>query len=115
MSEPVTLNAEQFAKLMATFNAAAMTMATTLAGMAQTLADATAAQQRTPTLTGLLIHMDPKAAGKLAAPGYLRPLGAYKSFNWDSINADVIAFDKDGATEVEHNGQAYRRYASRRG
>jgi len=42
----------------------------------------------------------------------MRPLAAYATFEWNSIDAHVIAFDRHGATEVEHNSVAYRRYRS---
>lgn len=84
-----------------------------LAMVLTALSDQTAAMNRmADALTGILLHLNPKAAAKMAAPGYMRPLAAYASFDWRSIDADVIAFDRHGATEVEHNGVAYRRYRS---
>lgn len=84
-----------------------------LALLLTAMGDQTAAMNRmADALTGILLHVDPKQAAKFAAPGYMRPLAAYASFDWNSIDAHVIAFDRHGATEVEHNGVAYRRYRS---
>lgn len=84
-----------------------------LALLLTAMSDQTAATNRmADALTGILLHLDPKQAAKFAAPGYMRPLAAYASFDWNSIDAHVIAFDRHGATEVEHNGVAYRRYRS---
>ena len=63
-------------------------------------------------LAGILLHLDPKQAAKFAGPGFQRPLAAYATFDWNSIDAHVISFDRHGATEVEHNGVSYRRYRS---
>lgn len=84
-----------------------------LAMLLTCMSDQTAAMNRmADALTGILLHLDPKQAAKFAAPGYMRPLLAYATFDWNSIDAHVIAFDRSGATEVEHNGVAYRRYRS---
>ena len=84
-----------------------------LAMLLTAMSDQTAAMNRmADAIAGILLHLDPKQAAKFAAPGYLRPLAAYASFDWNSIDAHVIAFDRHGATEVEHNGVAYRRYRS---
>jgi len=77
------------------------------------MSDQTTAMNRiADAMTGILVHLDPKQAAKFAAPGYMRPLAAYASFDWNSIDGHVITFDRHGATEVEHNGVAYRRYRS---
>ena len=84
-----------------------------LALLLTAMSDQTAAMNRmADAMTGILLHLDPKQAAKFAAPGYMRPLAAYASFDWNSIDAHVIAFDRHGATEVEYNGVAYRRYRS---
>jgi DdrB-like protein len=43
------------------------------------------------------------------APNYRRPLSDYRDFDWASIGAIVLKEDKDGATEVEWNGQVFTR------
>lgn len=84
-----------------------------LAMLLTAMSDQTVAMNRmADAMTGILLHLDPKQAAKFAAPGYMRPLLAYATFDWNSIDAHVIAFDRSGATEVEHNGVAYRRYRS---
>lgn len=84
-----------------------------LALLLTAMSDQTAAMNRmADAMTGILLHLDPKQAAKFAAPGYQRPLAAYATFDWNSIDATVIGFDRHGATEVEHNGVAYRRYRS---
>jgi len=84
-----------------------------LAMLLTAMSDQTAAMNRmADAMAGILFHLDPKQAAKFAAPGYMRPLAAYATFDWSSIDAPVIAFDRHGATEVEHNGVAYRRYRS---
>lgn len=86
---------------------------TQLAMLLTAMSDQTTAMNRmADAMAGILLHLDPKQAAKFAAPGYMRPLAAYASFDWNSIDATVIAFDRHGATEVEHNGVAYRRYRS---
>lgn len=86
---------------------------TQLAMVLTAMSDQTVAMNRmADAMTGILLHLDPKQAAKFAAPGYMRPLAAYATFEWNSIDAHVIAFDRHGATEVEHNGVAYRRYRS---
>lgn len=57
-------------------------------------------------------HIAPDQAKRLYAPNYMRPLRDYAAFDWTSIGATVTAIDKHGATEVEHNGHAYKRYRS---
>lgn len=110
----VTLTDEQFTQLLNRIEGMAHALATSMAGTAQGVADVAAALNRqADVITGILLHLDPKNAGKYSAPGYQRPLGAYKNFNWASIDADVITSDDYGPSEVEHNGQAYRRYNSR--
>lgn len=84
-----------------------------LAMLLTAMSDQTAAMNRmADAMVGILLHLDPKQAAKFAAPGYQRPLAAYATFDWNSIDATVIGFDRHGATEVEHNGVAYRRYRS---
>lgn len=77
------------------------------------MADQTAALNRMADLMfGFLLHFAPEQARKLGAPNYQRRLEEYASFDWSSIGATVVALDKDGATEVEQNGNVYRRYRS---
>lgn len=73
---------------------------------------ASATNRLADAVTIIARHVDPEAAKKLDAPSYQRPLKAYATFDWSSINADVIAFDRHGATEVEHNGNTYTRRRS---
>lgn len=84
-----------------------------LALLLTAMSDQTAAMNRmADAMQGILLHLDPKQAAKFAAPGYLRPLAAYASFDWNSIDARLISWDRHGATEVEYNGVAFRRYRS---
>jgi hypothetical protein len=48
------------------------------------------------------------------APNLLRPLADYAGFDWEHHipGCVIIAQDRDGATEVEHDGRVYRRYRS---
>ena len=43
------------------------------------------------------------------APNYSRPLADYPSFDWDSIGAEVVAYDTIGPTQVEWGGQVWTR------
>jgi DdrB-like protein len=42
-------------------------------------------------------------------PNYRRPLSDYQDFDWASIGAIVLKEDRDGATDVEWNGQVFTR------
>ena len=52
-------------------------------------------------------HEQPNAHA--SALNLRRPLRAYPSFDWSSIHAEVIASDKDGATEVLWGNEVYVR------
>jgi hypothetical protein len=43
------------------------------------------------------------------SPGYRRRLSEYKSFDWSSIGAEVVAQDAQGVSEVEWNGHRFDR------
>lgn len=43
------------------------------------------------------------------APNYIKPLSEYETFKWDTINAEVIDSDRDGATTVEWKGRQFTR------
>jgi len=77
------------------------------------MSDQTAAMNRmADAVAGILTHLDPKQAGKFAAPDFKRPLASYATFDWASIDATVTQSDRHGATEVEYNGAVFRRYRS---
>lgn len=48
-------------------------------------------------------------AQPLPAPDITRDLSDYPSFDWSSINADVIVRDRHGAIAVRHAGKIYTR------
>lgn len=77
------------------------------------LSDQTNAINRLADAAEVIAHqIAPDQAKRLYAPNYMRPLRDYATFNWSSIGATVTAFDKHGATEVEHNSHVYKRYRS---
>jgi len=47
--------------------------------------------------------------GEIPEPNYVRQIGEYPSFNWPSIDAEIVKSDKDGATIVLWNGALYTR------
>lgn len=47
--------------------------------------------------------------GKPVAPNYVRPISEYKTFDWASINAEVIRSDNDGPTHVSWNNLLFTR------
>jgi DdrB-like protein len=61
------------------------------------------------SLQGVESHMLQIAVSSNPAPNYRRPLSDYRDFDWASIGAMVLKEDKDGATEVEWNGQVFTR------
>jgi hypothetical protein len=54
-------------------------------------------------------HLRQIAVSSNPAPIYWRPLSDYRNFDWASIGAIVLKEDRDGATEVEWNGQVFTR------
>ena len=61
------------------------------------------------SLQGVESHLREMAVSSNPAPNYRRPLSDYRYFDWASIDAIVLKEDRDGATEVEWNGQAFTR------
>jgi hypothetical protein len=61
------------------------------------------------SLQGVESHLREMAVSSNPAPNYRRPLSDYRDFDWASIDAIVLKEDRDGATEVEWNGQAFTR------
>jgi hypothetical protein len=47
--------------------------------------------------------------GKPAEPNLMKHIREYKNFDWSSINARVVSGDRDGATQVEWDGQIWIR------
>lgn len=43
------------------------------------------------------------------APGYVKPLADYATFDWKAIDATVVDSDKDGAATVEWKGRMFTR------
>lgn len=44
-------------------------------------------------------------------PAYRRPLSDYPKFNWDSIGAEILKQDGQGATMIQWGGKIWRRYS----
>ncbi len=61
------------------------------------------------SLQGVELHLSEMSISSNPAPNYRRPLSDYQDFDWASIGAIVLKEDKDGATEVEWNGQVFTR------
>ncbi len=61
------------------------------------------------SLQGVELHLREISISSNPAPNYRRPLSEYRDFDWSSIGAIVLKEDKDGATEVEWNGQVFTR------
>jgi len=61
------------------------------------------------SLQGVELHLREMSISSNPAPNYRRPLGDYQDFDWASIGATVLKEDRDGATEVEWNGQVFTR------
>ena len=61
------------------------------------------------SLQGVELHLREMSISSNPAPNYRRPLSDYRDFDWASIDAIVLKEDRDGATEVEWNGQAFTR------
>jgi hypothetical protein len=61
------------------------------------------------SLQGVELHLREMSISSNPAPNYRRPLSDYQDFDWASIGAIVLKEDRDGATEVEWNGQVFTR------
>jgi hypothetical protein len=61
------------------------------------------------SLQGVELHLREMSISSNPAPNYRRPLSDYQDFDWGTIGAIVLKEDKDGATEVEWNGQVFTR------
>lgn len=61
------------------------------------------------SLQGVELHLREMSISSNPAPNYRRPLSDYRDFDWASIGATVLKEDRDGATEVEWNGQVFTR------
>jgi DdrB-like protein len=61
------------------------------------------------SLQSVELHLREISISSNPAPNYRRPLSDYRDFDWASIGAIVLQEDKDGATEVEWNGQVFTR------
>jgi ssDNA-binding DdrB-like protein len=61
------------------------------------------------SLQGVESHLREMAVSSNPAPNYRRPLSDYRDFDWASIDAILLKEDRDGATEVEWNGQLFTR------
>ncbi len=48
-------------------------------------------------------------AGAPAEPNYIKPLGDYREFDWESIGASVVQADADGPTHLEWGGALWTR------
>jgi hypothetical protein len=61
------------------------------------------------SLQNVELHLRDISISSNPAPNYRRPLSDYQDFDWASIGAIVLNEDRDGATEVEWNGQVFTR------
>ena len=61
------------------------------------------------SLQGIELHLREMSISSNPTPNYRRPLSDYQDFDWASIGAIVLKEDRDGATEVEWNGQVFTR------
>ena len=67
------------------------------------LAAAVAALNRIATALEILV------ADQVPAPNYKRTLAQFKTFDWTTINAQVVNADSWGPTQVEWNGRIFTR------
>jgi DdrB-like protein len=66
-------------------------------------------QMLAESLQDVELHLRDISISSNPAPNYRRPLSDYQDFDWASIGAIILKEDRDGATEVEWNGQVFTR------